>query len=102
MASSIGSGTNARRSVPTWQWKHPWKDKAPDEMTKAQKLAKQLIVLVENNNTTTEQFRSTMGALRKARKEEDQIRKQLAEAQKELCEILTTRQEATLILMNWL
>jgi len=106
MTSSSNSGASAKgstnRNVPTWQWKQPWKDKALGEMTEAQKLAKQLIVLVENNNTTPEQFRRKMDALRKARKEEDQIRKQLSEAQQELRELLTTRQEAALVLMNWL
>ena len=106
LTSSSSSGTKSdnstSRNVPTWQWKQPWKDKSPDEMTEAQKLAKQLITLVENNNTTPEQFRSKMDALRKARKEEDQIKKQLAEAQKELRELLTTRQEAALVLMKWL
>ena len=43
-----------------------------------------------------------MDALRKARKEEAEIIKQRAEAQNELRELLTTRQEAALVLMNWL
>lgn len=106
MTSSSSSGTksdsSASRNVPTWQWKQPWKDKSPDEMTEAQKLAKELITLLENDNTTTEQFRCQMDALRKARKEEDQIEKKLSEAKKELRELLTPRQEAALVLMNWL
>lgn len=106
LTSSSGSGTSSRgrtsRNVPTWQWKQPWKDKAPGEMTEAQKLAKQLIALVENNNTTPEQFRRKMDALRKARHEEDEIKRQLSEAQKELRELLTNRQEAALVLKNWL
>jgi len=67
LTSSSSSGTKSdnstSRNVPTWQWKQPWKDKSPDEMTEAQKLAKQLITLVENNNTTPEQFRRKMDAL---------------------------------------
>ena len=106
LTSSSSSGTksnsSARRNVPTWQWKQPWKDKNPSELTEAQKLAQQLIALVENNNTTPEQFRRKMDALLKARKEEEHIERQLAEAQKELRELLTTRQEAALVLMNWL
>jgi hypothetical protein len=101
-SSGIKSDSSARRDVPTWQWKQPWKDKDPGELTDAQKLAQQLIALVENNNTTTEQFRRQMDALRNARKEEDQINKRLSEAKKELRELLTTRQEAALVLMNWL
>jgi chromosome segregation ATPase len=106
MTSSNSSGTSSkgrmRQRVPTWQWKQPWKDKNPSELTEAQKLTKRLIALVENNNTTPQQFKQTMDALRKARKEEAQIKRQLAETQKELREILTTRQEAALVLMNWL
>jgi hypothetical protein len=106
LISSSGSGTSsvgrASRSVPTWQWKQPWKDKAPGEMTEAQKLAKQLIALVEKQYTSTEQFRRTMDALRKARRKEAEIIRQLSEAQQELREMLTTRQEAALVLMNWL
>ena len=106
MTSSSSRGTSSkgrmRQRVPTWQWKQPWKDKNPSELTEAQKLTKRLIALVENNNTTPQQFKQTMDALRKARKEEAQIKRQLAETQKELREILTTRQEAALVLMNWL
>ncbi len=106
LTSSSSSRTkpdsSARRNVPTWQWTEPWKDKDQSELTDAQKHAQQLIALVENNNTTPEQFRRQMDTLRKARKEEDQIERKLAEAQKELRELLTPRQEAALVLMNWL
>ena len=105
LTSSSASGTsrgNTSRNVPTWQWDKPWKDKNPSELTNAQKIAVQLIKLVENNNTSSGQFRLKIDALRKARKEEDQIKKQLSEAQQELRELLTTRQEAALVLMNWI
>ena len=106
LTSSSGSGTNPKghksRSTPAWQWGEPWEDKDSSELTAAQKLAKQLIALVENKNTSPEQFRRMMDALRKARREEDQIKKQLSEAQQELREVLTTRQEAALVLQKWL
>ena len=92
----------ARPNVPTFQWKRPWKDKTPDELTEAQKLAKQLIALVERKNTTPGQFRRTMAALRKARREEAEIERNLAEAREELREGLTPRDEAALVLMKWL
>lgn len=95
---SSDSGTSA--NVPAWQWKRPWKDKAPSELTEAQKLAKELIALVERKNTTPQAFRRKMAALRKARSKESEIERQLAGARRELCEILTTRQEAALVLMN--
>jgi len=83
--------SRARLKPPTWQWNRPWKGMASAELTDAQKLAKQLIALVENNNTTPEQFRRQMDALRKARKEEAKIKRQLSETQQELRELLTTR-----------
>ncbi len=88
------------RSVPTWQWQRPWKDKALSELTEAQRFTKQLIVLVERKNTTPQAFRRKMDALRKARSEQAQFKKQLADARRELCDILTTRQEAALVLMK--
>ena len=106
LTSSSGSGTGPKsrtsRSVPTWQWGEPWKDKDSSELTAAQKLTKQLIALIETKDTTPEQFRRTMDALRKARHEEAKIQKQLSEAQQELRKVLTTRQEAALVLMRWL
>jgi hypothetical protein len=92
--------TGARTNVPIWQWDDPWKDKAPEELTEAQKLARQLIALVESKSATPEQFIRAMDALRKARRDEAEIEKQLAEARRELREILTIRQEAALLLMN--
>ncbi len=97
---SSSGGAGARPNAPTWQWKRPWKDKAPSELTEAQRLAKELIALVERKNTTPQAFRRKMAALRKARSEQAQLERQLSEARRELCDILTTRQEAALVLMN--
>ncbi|HCO95189.1 MAG TPA: hypothetical protein DIU00_14765 [Phycisphaerales bacterium] len=106
LTSSSSSSTNSRgragRNLPTWQWDEPWKDKAPSEWTVAQKLAMELIKLVESENTTPEQSRRTMDALRMARRKEAEIIRQLSDTQKELRELLITRQEAALVLMNWL
>ena len=102
LTSSSGSRAGARANVPVFQWKRPWKGKAGSELTEAQKLAKQLIALVESKYTTLEQFGRTMDALRKARSKEVEIERQLADARKELREVLTTRQEAVLVLMRWL
>ena len=101
---STDSGTRptsgARTPVPTWQWKDPWKDKAPAELTEAQKLTKQLIALVERQSVAPGTLKRTMDALRKARRDEAEIERQLAEARRELRELLTTRQEAALVLMD--
>jgi hypothetical protein len=104
VGASLGSESRgvgrARTNTPAWQWKRPWKNKAPSELTEAQKIANELIALVEKTNTNPEAFRLKMAALRKARVQESDIKKQLAEAQKELRGILTTRQEAALVLMG--
>jgi len=106
LTSSSSSGTKAAdsrsRNAPNWQWDKSWKDKAPGELTEAQRLAKELIALVERKNTTPQAFRRKMAALRKARSKEAELKRQLAEARRELCEMLTTRQEAVLVLMPWL
>jgi hypothetical protein len=106
LAGSIGSApgrkTGAGTTAPLWQWDDPWKGKPPDEMTEAQRLAKQLVALMGRNSTTPEAFRLKMDALRKARSEEAEPRRQLSEVQRELREMLTPRQEAALALMKWL
>ena len=101
-SSGGGSGSGKNATLPTWQWKNPWKNKGPDEMTEAQKLAKQLIALVERKEVAPGTLRRTMDALRKARQQEPEIEKQLVEARRELREGLTPRQEAALVLMRWL
>lgn len=95
-ASDIG----AKAAAPAWQWKRPWKDKNPDELTEAQKLAKQIVALVGRNSTTPQAFRLKMDALRKARGEEAELKRQLFETRRELRELLTPRQEAALVLMK--
>ncbi len=103
--SSTDSQTNPRRgasaTLPTWQWKDPWKDKSSGELTEAHKLTQQLIALVERKNAAPGTLRRTMDALRKARREEGaKLETQLSEARRELHGVLTTRQEAALVLMN--
>lgn len=103
LRSKVGlslAGGSSDTNAPTWQWKRPWKDKVPSELTEAQRLAKELIALVEKKNTTPEAFRRKMAALRKARSEEAELRRQLADTHRELREMLTTRQEAALVLMR--
>ena len=102
LTSSSSGGAGARPNVPAFQWKRPWKDKAPAELTEAQKLTKELIALVKKKNTTPQAFRCKMDALRKSRTKEAELKRQLSEARQELREVLTTRQEAALVLMHWL
>lgn len=102
IGSAPGRKTGAGTTAPLWQWKDPWKGKARGELTEAQRLAKQLVALLGRNSTTPQAFRLKMDALRKARSEEAELRRQLSEVQRELREMLTPRQEAALALMKWL
>lgn len=101
-SDNVGSHrTGARANVPTWQWKDPWKDKAPGELTKAQRLVQQIVGLLGRDSTSSKAFRNRIDALRKARHvEEAKFEKRLAEARRELREVLTTRQQAALVLMD--
>jgi hypothetical protein len=100
--SLTNSNDKINRNKPTWQWKVSWRDTPQMELTKAQRIANELMVLVDKKNATTEQFRHKMDALRKRRIEQEELKRQYTEAQRELREVLTTRQEAILVLMGWL
>ena len=108
LGSSSTSGTSSkagsRPSEPRWQWDRPRNDKAPGELSDAQKIVEQLIGLLEKKNATPEEFKEKMAALRKARRAEEpenkKREKELSEAQEELRKGLTTRQEAALVLMR--
>jgi len=100
--SDGSSSGQTEASVPKLQWDRPWKYTLLFEMTEAQRLAKQLRALLVKKSTTPQEFRRKIAALRKARSKEAEIQKQLAEARRELREILTTRQEAVLVLLGWL
>ena len=97
LTSSSGSTS---RNGPAWQWKVEWKGKPPSELTDAQKIVNELVSLVDKTNVTDEQFRRKMDALRKSRLELAELKKQYAEAQRELRKVLTARQEAALVLMG--
>jgi len=100
---SGGSGSGqTEANIPKLQWDRPWKYTPPFEMTEAQRLAEQIRILLEKKDTPQQVFRRKVDALRKARSKEAEIQKQLAEARRELREILTTRQEAVLVLLGWL
>jgi len=103
--STIGAGISSNSQtaiVPKIQWEKPWKYKPLFELTEAQRLARQIRILLEKKDTSPQVFRRKVTALRKARSEQAEIRKQLVKARRELREILTTRQEAILVLLGWL
>ena len=67
--------------------------------TKGEKICQELYALLENMNSHPEAIRQKTLELRQARAS---ARKQLAQAQKELREVLTLRQQARLVLMGLL
>lgn len=87
-----------RRSKDVYPW--AWGIKALDEQTEGERIAEELIDLLENENTKDLEFRQKIDALQQAR---EKARKQLPKARQELAEVLTTpRQEAVLLLLGYL
>ena len=74
--------------------------KAPDEMTEGQRIADELIDLLENENAKDEEIRRKIDALQQAR---EKAKKELTKAKQELKEVITTpRQEAVFLLMGYI
>ena len=84
-----------RRSKDVYPW--GWGTKALDEQTEGERIAEELIDLLENENTKDLEFRQKIDALQQAR---EKARKQLPKARQELAEVLTPRQEAVFLLMG--
>ena len=89
----------ATRIEEGWEWSRPWENKAPSELTEGEMTCEELLELLEDKNSKAQEIEQKIEALRKIRQE---AKKQLAKAQQELREVLTFRQEATLILMLFL
>jgi flagellar biosynthesis GTPase FlhF len=104
LGSSSRSGSDNTKSaiVPAMQWNPSWKKTNSAELTDAQKIANRLMDLVDQDETTDEQFSRQMAALRQCREKQKALEDQWARAREELRKNLTTRQEAALILMGWL
>jgi hypothetical protein len=106
MTSSSGSGgrtaSGRGANAPTWQWNASWKGKAPSELTEAQKIANELMALVDRRSAAPQEFTRKIAALRKSRSRQVELERHLSEARQELRAVLTTRQEAALVLMGWL
>ena len=101
---SRGSGgPNNRQSIPKveegWKWSKAWEKKAPSELTEGERICEELLLLLEDKGSKQEDIEQKVEALREVRKEAG---KQLTKAQQELREVLTFRQEATLVLMRYL
>jgi len=98
-----GGGPNNKQSVPKveegWKWSKAWEKKAPSELTKGERICEELLELLEDKSSKQEEIEQKIEALREVRKEAS---KELVKAQQELREVLTFRQEATLVLMRYL
>ena len=96
-------GPNNQQSIPKveegWKWSKSWEDKAPNELTEGERTCEELLLLMEDKDSKQEEIEQKVEALREIRKEAS---KQLAKAQQELREVVTFRQEATLVLMRYL
>jgi hypothetical protein len=80
-----------------WKWYKPSDRKAPDKLTKGERLSEEILELIEDKNSRPEEIEQKMETLRKIRQEN---KEKLSKAQQELCEVLTYRQEAKLIMMG--
>jgi hypothetical protein len=81
----------------SWQWMPSWAGKSPQK--EEEKLSAALFRILKSKNADPKEIRQTMDALRKVRERKKQ---ELAEARKELREVLTLDQEARLVALGWL
>ena len=89
--SSSGSGGSAQFwGGPTWRL-------ADRELTEGEKACEELFELLQDKNSRPEKIKQKMIALRQAR---EKARNQLAKVRQELREILNSRQEAKLVLLE--
>jgi hypothetical protein len=97
------SPIRTRARAATSPWSILWKGKPDYKLTEARKVAEQLVALIERSNTTPQAFRAKMDKLRKLRVEEADFKKsELSKVRNELRELLTTREEAALVLTGFL
>ena len=82
-----------------WKWTKAWEKKAPAELTEGERICEELLELIEDKNSKQEEIEQKIEAFREERKKAGI---QLANAQQELREVITFRQEATLVLMRLL
>ena len=82
-----------------WEWERSSGRKAPDEMTKSERICEELLELLEDENSTREEIESKVEALRKVRRKTSE---QMDKARQELRKGLNLRQEALLVLMRHL
>jgi len=82
-----------------WEWSRPWENKAPGELTEGERVCEELLALLEDKNSKSQEIEQKIEVLRKVRQE---AKKKLVKAQQELRKVLTFRQRARLVLMGLL
>ncbi|MHC4694330.1 MAG: hypothetical protein ACYS67_16445, partial [Planctomycetota bacterium] len=80
-----------------WKWAKGWDKK--DEQRKDQKICYELFHLLHDKNASLQEIRQKMDKLRIARRE---TKKESAEAQEQLRQVLTLDQQARLVALGWL
>jgi len=95
--SKPGNEETYSSSQSGWRWYKPSERKAPSELTEGERICEELLKLIEDKNSKPEEIEQKMEVLRKIRQD---VKKQLAQAQKELREVLNYHQEAALIMMR--
>ena len=75
------------------------KAKAPSELTEGEKIAEELIDLLEDENSIDEDIRQKMNALQQVR---EKAQKELPKAEQELVKVISPRQEAILLLWEFI
>jgi len=106
LEARVGAIGGGGREDQSFRWRRrskdllAWGSKPFDELTEGERIAEELIDLLENENTEDLEFRQKIDALQQAR---EKARKQLPEARQELAKVLTTpRQEAVFLLSGYI
>ncbi len=99
---SIGGGSNRTSKngasiFMQWKWAKGWDEK--DEQREDQKICYELFHLLHDEKASLEEIRQKMDKLRIARQE---TKKELAEAQQQLRDVLTLDQQTRLVALGWL
>ena len=92
-------GSGSLRGWRSWQWDKNWAKRAPSELIEGEKLVDKIVRRIDAAAVNKSELTEIMDALRKTRKE---AQDQLLRVQQELRKELTVRQQAILMLMEWL
>ena len=82
-----------------WRWLRPSLHKGLENLNEGERICEELFRLLEDDNSKSEEIIQKMEALRKFRQKAE---KELVIARQELRELVTPRQEATLVMMQLL